>query len=360
MQKKITTNIALISCLGLLFYSCSTTKKVPEGEYLFVKNKFEFDKEDTSIKKKTSVINKDLTNYVKQKPAAKFLGFFPVWQWVYNWSPAKFDETFQEYYRVEASQRNQKLLDSLLTKNNLTEYVGNNLWLDRTFYNQGEAPVLLDEKQSEFSAKNLNRLFHDKGYFDSKVKVSYKKDSLAKKAETIYDIKLGDPSYIETFTQKISDTKIEEYLNSPIGKQTVLHEADQYDFDKFEEERDRVVDLLKNRGYYDFNDTGEDLYFEADTTKSDKRLDISMYIDKYIQDSLKTDSITPFTQYRFGKINIYADARSSDEVKDESLLIKKEYKNYTVFYKNEPQYRPRYYTDAFVIRPEQLYRRRQE
>jgi len=100
MQKKITTNITLISCLGLLFYSCSTTKKVPEGEYLFVKNKFIYDKEDPDIKKKKTIINKDLSDYVKQKPAGKFLGFFPLWQWVYNWSPAKFDETFQEYYTV--------------------------------------------------------------------------------------------------------------------------------------------------------------------------------------------------------------------------------------------------------------------
>ena len=223
MQKKITTNITLISCLGLLFYSCSTTKKVPEGEYLFVKNKFIYDKEDPDIKKKKTIINKDLSDYVKQKPAGKFLGFFPLWQWVYNWSPAKFDETFQEYYRQDASVRNQKLLDSLLTKNNLSEYVGQSLWKERLYYNQGEAPVLLDEQQSEFSAKNLNRLFHDKGYFDSKVAVSYDKDSVAKKAETIYDIKLGEPSYIETYDQKIADQKIEEYLNSPLGKQTVLH-----------------------------------------------------------------------------------------------------------------------------------------
>ncbi len=360
MHKKITTNIALISCLGLVFYSCSTTKKVPEGEYLFVKNKFVYDKDDSDIKKKTSIIGKDLSDYVKQKPAAKFLGFFPLWQWVYNWSPAKFDETFQEYYRVDASQRNQKLLDSLLTKNNLSEYVGNSLWLDRMYYHQGDAPVLLDEKQSEFSAKNLNRLFHDKGYFDSKVDVSYDKDSTAKKATTLYSLKLGEPTYIETYAQKISDSKIEEYLNTPIGKEAVIHEGDQYDFDKFEQERDRIVDLLKNRGYYDFNDSGEDLYFEADTTKSDKRLDVSMFIDKYVQDSLKTDSITPFTQYKFGKINIYADARSPDEVKDESQLIKKEYKGYNIFYKNASQYRPKYYTDAFVIRPDQLYRQRQE
>lgn len=358
MQKRITTNITIISCLGLLFYSCSTTKKVPKGEYSFTGNKFIYDKEETDIKKKTKIIDKDLSDYVRQKPAGKFLGFFPLWQWVYNLSPEKFDTTFQEYYRVDASQRNQKLLDSLLTKNKLNQYVGKSLWLQRFYYNQGEAPVLLDEKQSEFSAKNLNRLFHDKGYFDSKVNVSYKKDSISKKAETLYNIKLGDPSYIENFTQNISDAKIEEYLNSPVGNQPLIHSGDQYTFGKFEEERDRVVDVLKNRGYYDFNDSGEDLYFEADTTKSDKRLDITMFIDKYIQDSIKKDSVVPFTQYRFGKINIYADSRGQAD--DETKLIKEEYDDYNIFFTEKPKYKPRYFTDAFVIRPGGLYRQRQE
>lgn len=358
MQKRITTNITIISCLGLLFYSCSTTKKVPKGEYSFTGNKFIYDKEETDIKKKIKIIDKDLSDYVRQKPAGKFLGFFPLWQWVYNLSPEKFDTTFQEYYRIDASQRNQKLLDSLLTKNKLDQYVGKSLWLQRFYYNQGEAPVLLDEKQSEFSAKNLNRLFHDKGYFDSKVNVSYKKDSISKKAETLYNIKLGDPSYIENFTQNISDAKIEEYLNSPMGNQPLIHSGDQYTFGKFEEERDRVVDVLKNRGYYDFNDSGEDLYFEADTTKSDKRLDITMFIDKYIQDSIKKDSVVPFTQYRFGKINIYADSRGQAD--DETKLIKEEYDDYNIFFTEKPKYKPRYFTDAFVIRPGGLYRQRQE
>ncbi|WP_313579548.1 BamA/TamA family outer membrane protein [Chishuiella sp.] len=358
MQKRITTNITIISCLGLLFYSCSTTKKVPKGEYSFTGNKFIYDKEETDIKKKIKIIDKDLSDYVRQKPAGKFLGFFPLWQWVYNLSPEKFDTTFQEYYRIDASQRNQKLLDSLLTKNKLDQYVGKSLWLQRFYYNQGEAPVLLDEKQSEFSAKNLNRLFHDKGYFDSKVNVSYKKDSISKKAETLYNIKLGDPSYIENFTQNISDAKIEEYLNSPMVNQPLIHSGDQYTFGKFEEERDRVVDVLKNRGYYDFNDSGEDLYFEADTTKSDKRLDITMFIDKYIQDSIKKDSVVPFTQYRFGKINIYADSRGQAD--DETKLIKEEYDDYNIFFTEKPKYKPRYFTDAFVIRPGGLYRQRQE
>lgn len=321
-------------------------------------NKFIYDKEDPDIKKKINIIDKDLSDYVRQKPASKFLGFLPLWQWVYNLSPEKFDTTFQEYYRVDASQRNQKLLDSLLTKNKLNQYVGKSLWLQRFYYNQGDAPVLLDEKQSEFSAKNLNRLFHDKGYFDSKVNVSYKKDSIAKKAETLYNIKFGEPSYVENFTQNISDAKVEEYLNSPMGNQQLIHSGDQYNFEKFENERDRVVDLLKNRGYYDFNDSGEDLYFEADTTKSDKRLDITMFIDKYVQDSIKKDSVIPFTQYRFGKINIYADSRGQAD--DETKLIKEEYDDYNIFFTEKPKYKPRYFTDAFVIRPGGLYRQRQE
>jgi len=358
MYKKITTNILLISCLGLLFYSCSTTKKVPDGEYLFVKNKFEYDAEDVEIKKKKAIINKDLEAYVKQKPAGRFLGVFPLWQWVYNLGDPKFDESFQEYYRIDIAERTQKHLDSILIKNNLSEYAGNTLWKQRFFYHKGEAPILLDEKQSEFSAKNLNRLFHDKGYFDSKVEVTYEKDTLNKKAETVYQIKLGEPSYIETYSQNIADAKIEEYLHSPLGLQKKLHSGDQYNFDKFEEERDRVIDLLKNRGYYDFNDSGEDLYFEADTLKSDKRLDITLFIDKYIKDTVSNDTITPFTQYRFGKINIYADSRTA--VDDESKLTKETYKDYNVYYSKEKSYRPKYYTDAFVIGAGQLYRQRQE
>ena len=50
-------------------------------------------------------------------------------------------------------------------------------------------------------------------------------------------------------SRSFKKTKVEEYLNSPLGKQATIHDGDQYDFDKFEGERDRVVDFLKNRGY---------------------------------------------------------------------------------------------------------------
>ena len=378
MRKKITANIALIYSLTLIFSGCSTTEKVPEGEYLFVKNNFEYDDTDPDIKKKKKIIDTELSEYVKQKPAAKFLGIIPLWQWVYNWSPKELDQTFEEYYRTDDNLRNQKLLDSLLIKNNLPQYVGHNLWKERFFYNKGEAPVLLDEELSEFSAENLNRLFQDKGYFDSKVKVDYDKNDKSKKAETNYNIELGEPSYIETFNNKISDKDIKELLTEDrdqfnginlFGKRKIVRTnymseskvvtGKQYNFDNFEAERDRIVDLLKNQGYYDFNDSGEDLYFEADTLKSNKRLDVTLFIDKFVQDTLVKDSTKQFLKYNWGNINVYTDARSNNNINYDSINSE-EYDGYTINYIGEKKYKPRYYTDAFVIRPGQTFRQRQE
>ena len=378
MRKKITANIALIYSLTLIFSGCSTTEKVPDGEFLFVKNKFEYDDQDPDSKKKQKDIDEDLSSYVKQKPAGKFLGIIPLWQWVYNWYPEKFKQTFDEYENFDQSNKNQKGLDSLLVKNGLEEYVGQRLIKERFFHKRGEAPVLLDEGLSEFSAENLNRFFRDKGYFDSNVKVSYDKDSIAKKAKTNYAIKLGEPSYIETFSNKIQDKDIEDFLTQDreqfsginlLGKRKTLttnymkeskiSEGDQYNFDNFEAERDRIVDLLKNRGYYDFNDSGEDLYFEADTLKSNKRLDVTLFIDKFVKDTIVKDSTKQFVRYNWGNINIFSDARSSNDINFDSIE-KVEHKVYNVYYSKDKKYKPRYYTDAFVIRPGQTFRQRQE
>ncbi len=378
MLKKITANIALIYSLTVILSGCSTTDKVPSGEYLFVGNKFEFDSKDSEINKKKKNVNEDLSDYVKQKPAGKFLGFIPLWQWVYDWFPEKFDQTFEEYYRYEPEDRTQKLLDSLLVKNGLSEYKNKPLTFDRFAYRSGEAPLLLDEGLSEFSAENLNRLFHDKGYFDSKVAVDYLKNDKTKKAKTKYNISLGEPSYIESFTDKIYDKAIEDLLTkerrqitgtSIFGKRKTVTSnymkdskivvGNQYNFKNFEAERDRITDLLRNNGYYDFNDSGEDLYFEADTLKSDKRLDITLFIDKYIPDTIVKDSSRQFVKYNWGNINIFTDAKNGSEVNYDSIH-KVEHNGYNVFYKNHEKYKPAYYSNAFVIRPGQLFRERQE
>ena len=63
-----------------LLYACSTTKKVPEGEYLLTKNKFHY--EDGKI------FDDEVESSVQQEPNKKTLWLFPVGLWVYYLSDA--------------------------------------------------------------------------------------------------------------------------------------------------------------------------------------------------------------------------------------------------------------------------------
>ena len=72
-----------------LLYACSTTKKVPDGEFLLVKNTFKY--EDGKI------LDNEVPNYVSQKPNRKELLLFPVGLWMYNATNPKYDSILNEY-----------------------------------------------------------------------------------------------------------------------------------------------------------------------------------------------------------------------------------------------------------------------
>ena len=79
------------SAITILFlYACSTTKKVPEGDFLLTKNTFKF--EDGKIHED------EIPSYVSQKPNKRLFGFLPMKDWAYNRVPAKYDSVFMDYY----------------------------------------------------------------------------------------------------------------------------------------------------------------------------------------------------------------------------------------------------------------------
>ena len=69
---------------------CSTTKKVPEGEYLLTKNKFEFEGKEKPF-------SSEVPEYVRQRPNSAALGLIPLKLLMYNAVPSKFDTTFSQY-----------------------------------------------------------------------------------------------------------------------------------------------------------------------------------------------------------------------------------------------------------------------
>ncbi len=327
---------------------CSTTKKVPEGEYLLTKNKFEFEGKEKPFKS-------SLQDYVKQRPNNKFLQLIPFQLLLYNMNPQELDTVFEEYYDLTKKKRTQESLDSIFVKHDLEKYVGRNFWLKRFIYNSGKPPVIIDTAMSAFSETNLENFYFDKGYFDAKVASSHKLDSVAKKGQVIYNINPGEASFINSYKHQISDSLIKQHYERSIGRSTIKV-GKRYDMDDFVAEKDRIIEMLKNRGYYKFNDLGEDIEFTADTTHSDKALDITLLIPKEKSDSSHLNKI--FKRYRYGEIHIYPDSRYIKNNSNPPVYTDKEYEGYILHYVNpEMKYhRPKFFTDALVVRSGGLYR----
>src|SRR5690606_9025673 len=312
--------ILLFASIFLIAYSCSTTKKVPDGQFLLTKNEYEFESKKKPFKS-------DLQDYVKQRPnSGALFGLLPLKLMLYNSVPAKFDTTFQEYYDLTKKKRNQESLDSLLVKNGLEEYSGQSLWWKRFRFSTGEPPVVIDSSMSNFSEDNLEFFYFDRGYFDAHVNSSMDLDSTPKKGEVIYDVEPGEPSFIESYAYQISDSTIKNYYERLLKREQNIKVGERYDMNNFQAERDRIVEFLRNRGYYQFNSKGDAIEFTADTTQSDKQLDITLMIP-----AEKTDSshlTKTFSQYRFGEIHLYPDSNKPKEGQSPPVYYDTVYEGY--------------------------------
>ena len=150
-------------------------------------------------------------------------------------------------------------------------------------FNQGEPPVIIDSTMSDFSEKNLENFYFDRGYFDAEVESIVKKIQLQKGSIT-YKINPGEASMIESYNYEISDSTIQRHFETLTRRGTNIKVGERYDLDNFMKERDQIVDF-QNRGYWRFNDDGQAIEFTADTTFSTKALDIKLLIPVESSDS---------------------------------------------------------------------------
>ncbi|SMC75803.1 translocation and assembly module lipoprotein TamL [Moheibacter sediminis] len=347
-MRYLTTKIILFIGFLLIVYSCSTTKKVPEGEFLLTKNKFEFDGKEKPFKS-------ELQDYVKQRPNSKFLQIIPFQLLLYNMNPAELDTVFEEYYDLTQKKRTQESLDSLFLKNGLEKYVGRNFWLKRFIYNSGKPPVIIDTAMSAFSETNLEGFYFDKGYFDAHVQSSHNLDSSSKKGQVNYKINPGEASFINSYKTQITDTIVKGIYERTIERSNVKS-GNRYDMDDFVAEKDRIVEMMRNRGYYKFNDLGNDVEFTADTTHSDKALDVTLLIPaEKKSDSTHLNKI--FKRYRYNQIHIYPDSGPVPSGQPKPEYFDTIYEGYHLHYVNpEMKHRPKFFTDAMVVREKGLYR----
>lgn len=272
----------------MILYACNVTKKVPEGEYLLTDNKFEY----TDGK----IFADEIPDLVAQKPNKKTLVVVPLGLSLYNMANPKYDTILKEYMTYPSEMRNQKLRDSLFKKFDHPEYVGKNLFWNRFFHTVGEAPVIYSDAKTKQSAKSINNRLINRGYWDADVKTNVKRDSAGKKAEVNYIITHKDPTYTKDYFYNIPDQNIRSIYESKLSK-SLVKKGQILDETVLEREITRINDLMKEEGYYKFNNDNQDIYFVADSLQSRKNVPLVMNI---IKDSIGT----PYRKATIGKITV--------------------------------------------------------
>lgn len=291
--------------------SCSTTKYVPEDEYLL---------DDYSIKIDNGKIKKDeLENYIRQKPNKKILGF-KFHLGLYNLS-------------------NQ-------------EKEG---WFHRTMRKIGEEPVIYDEFLAEKTASQLKLYLENKGYRNARVEDSVILKN--QKAKLIYELTPKRAYRIRDVSYEFEDTTLRDLVLADTVN-SVLNENDLFDVDVLSEERERIETLLKNHGYFYFNK--EYIFFEADTTVSDYRVDIELIIKKFLVPDEEGGYIeTPHPRVSIGEIFIHTEFdprqalsnRQGYEIYMDTLNLG----NIHLLYKDELKINPGVLTESSYIVPGELY-----
>ena len=225
-----------------LLCSCASTKHVPDGQLLLDKVKINILDKDNA----KNLNKQELTNYLRQTENHKVLGGLKMQLAIYNISGKDSSNWF-------------------------------NKWIRRV----GTPPVIYDSTLTTASENQLQRALINKGYLKNTVTSNVTLKPEKKKAQVEYNITLNKPYLIRSIAYDIPNDSLREIIlgdttDFPIKCQSAL------DHKKLDDERELIVQRLRNKGYYAFNKNY--ITFVADTAAGSHDVDLTLALSDKTQD----------------------------------------------------------------------------
>lgn len=247
---------------GLLAYlaSCSGTKHLPEGEYLYVKGEVEIET-DTIPAQYIKPLEEDLELLLRPKPNKSFLGMRPqlsIWN----------------------------AIDSPKRENSIKG------WLK---YKVGEPPVYLSDVNLEYTENLLRNRLENLGFFQAAVRSD---TTIRKKlASVTYTASPGIIYRIEKLEFETDSSELGKAIQST-REQSLLSEGRPFNLNNVILERERIDNELKNLGFYYFSP--DYLLVEVDSSRNDHKVDLYLTIKRETPEKAKQ-------KYTINNIVIYPD-----------------------------------------------------
>ncbi len=243
----------------VLFASCSSTKYVPDGYYLL-------NKVDVKAEQGKSGVNVgELRSYVRQQGNSRWFSALKIPLGTYSLSGR----------------------DS--TK-----------WINRILKSMGEAPVLYDSVRTLQSCRDLQAKMFGDGYLDAGVRT--RTATKGKKINVTYIVNPGERYKIRSVRYDIRDSLVAEFLTSRKVFAQGLRPGMKFSITSLDVERNRIVDLLVNNGYYRFNK--DFITYNADTLSGLKEVDVTLILNKYRANNSADESL--HKRYTVGTVTYHS------------------------------------------------------
>ncbi len=334
------SKITLLFVIGTIIYSCSQVKRVPESKKLLVKNEIFIN--DKLIKEDR------VNNLIVQQPNTKFLNY-PFGLLLYNTAKPHPDSSYQAWLNRKPNR--VKRLNNFLSAKQVKR-LGESFFVSgiHNFMKEtGEAPVLIDERKALKSRDRLSGFYYNDGYIRNKVTMQI--DSVGKKkGKVVYKVTTGKPYFIDTIRKTI-ETPVIDSLYTLQESKTLIKKGDRYNFEKFNNERKRITQHLRNNGVYHFQESN--VKYDAIYDDSLQKINVNLKIeDRYVKNG---DSLIkrPFTIYKISRVNIFTNNTSKKE--RNQFNDSATYKNFNIYSAGKLKYKPKAITNAIFIEKGKLF-----
>ena len=304
MKRKL--GIYIFITIATMLASCSTSKFIPEGQYLL---------DGVSIVSDTEEVQPSAFNsYIRQNPNAKWFNLVKVPMHIYCLSGKDSTSSFNRFLK-----------------------------------RLGDAPVIYDSSIAEKSQREIEKAVRNMGYMRAQVHLDteVKKNKL----KVNYRIEAGRPYTVRHIAYHIDDATIYDFIEKD-SLSSLLKAGMPFDVVALDNERQRITKLLQNNGYYKFNK--DFIVYQADTVRNTFEVNLTMKLLPF--QLRKEDTPTKHQQYTIRNVNFLTEdnlflqgnsLNEYDSIHHEGLRF---------FYKDNLYLRPNVLADFNYIQPQQLYR----
>ncbi len=256
--------INLLIIVLAFFSSCNLTKEIEKNQ-IILKNI------DISLNEK--LIKSDSLNpLITIKENSRILGVpFPAL--LGSTAKLESDSLFEDWLNTK---NKRKKLKNLLSEKQLKQLKRYNSNFNNWKLKNGENIAIIDTSEIENSVRNLNLYFQNLGYLNNEIDFEVKKEN-EKIANLIFHINTSSRYYIAENQSNI-DSEIIDSIYKANSDKSKLKNNSFFNSINFDIERNRLFNLFKNNGVYDFQINSILFSAEIDSTNNNLSIPIKTNI----------------------------------------------------------------------------------